>query len=185
MGNPNAPVKLVEYGSLTCPACARFSNSAKAPLAARVRTGKVSFEFRNFILNGVDATAALLARCTGPTGFFRLTEGFYASQSEWLTKMSGLSQAQQDSIGAAPEAQRLGRVADVSGLTQLAVRGGLSAARGKACLADRAALERLGRMAEAAGAAGVSHTPTFFINGKMADVHDWAALEPLIRRAGG
>ena len=39
MGNPAAKVKVVEYGSLTCPHCAAFSNSAKAGLAARVRRG--------------------------------------------------------------------------------------------------------------------------------------------------
>ena len=42
MGNPNAPVKLVEYASITCPHCAEFSEQGGAtaarplrPLAAR------------------------------------------------------------------------------------------------------------------------------------------------------
>ena len=29
MGNPNAPVKLVEYGSMTCPHCAEFQEAGR------------------------------------------------------------------------------------------------------------------------------------------------------------
>lgn len=185
MGNPAAAVKLVEYGSLTCPTCARFSNAAKGPLAGHVRSGRVSFEFRNFVLNGVDAAAALMARCAGPAGFFRVTESFYATQDQWAGKMAGLSQAEQAAINSVPEAQRLGKVADVSGLTQLAAKAGLPPQRAKACLASRPGLERLGQMVEAGGKLGVQHTPTFLINGKVVHVHDWAELQPLIRKAGG
>jgi protein-disulfide isomerase len=178
-------VKLVEYGSLTCPHCAEFSNSAKGPLAAQVRTGKVSFEFRNFVLNGVDATASLLARCAGPAGFFRLTESFYATQPQWTATMTGLSKAQQDEIGAVPEAQRLVKMADVAGLTQLAAKSGLPPQKARACLLDPAALQRLADMRGAAASAGVRSTPTFLVNGTMVHAHSWAELQPLIQKAGG
>ena len=66
MGNPAAKVKLVEYGSLTCPHCRHFDETAAAPLAAYVRTGRVSWEFRPFLLSGYDIPATLTASCTGP-----------------------------------------------------------------------------------------------------------------------
>lgn len=185
MGNPAAPVKVVEYGSLTCPHCADFSNSAKAPLAARVRTGKVSFEFRNFVLNGVDATASLLARCAAPAQFFPLIERIYAAQGEWIGRFSGLTAEQKQRIQALPETQRLAGVADAAGLTQLAVQSGLPAAKAKACLADQAALARLGQMYEAAVKRGVQGTPTFFVNGAEVHAQDWAELDAEIRKAGG
>lgn len=185
MGNPAAPVKVVEYGSLTCPHCADFAIASKAPLTARVRTGKVSYEFRNFILNGIDVTATLLARCNGPSSFFRLADAFFATQAQWVGKISGLPEAQKAQLKALPEGQRLGRLADIGGLTQMAARGGVTPQRGKACLADTAALERLGKMAEAADAAGVHGTPTFFINGRNVGVQDWPGVEALIRQAGG
>lgn len=185
MGNPNAAVKVVEYGSLTCPHCADFSNSAKGPLAARVRTGKVSFEFRNFVLNGVDATASLLARCGSPAQFFPIVERIYSTQPQWIARFSGLSADQKEKIQALPEAQRLAGVADAAGLTQLAVQGGVPAAKAKACLADRAGLERIGRMYEAAVKLGVEGTPTFFVNGAKVNAHDWAELDAEIRKAGG
>jgi protein-disulfide isomerase len=185
MGNPNAAVKVVEYGSLTCPHCAAFSNSSKAPLAARVRTGKVSFEFRNFVLNGVDASASVLARCATPTGFFPLLERIYATQDQWVGKFSGLSQAEKQKISAMPEAQRLAGVADAAGLTQLAAQNGVPAAKAKACLTDPAGFARLGTMREAAAKLGVQGTPTFFVNGAKVHAHDWPELETEIRKAGG
>jgi len=185
MGNPAAPVKVIEYGSMTCPHCATFTNSAKAPLAARVRTGKVSFEFRNMVLNGVDLTASLLARCAGPANFFKLTEELFATQDQWVGKITGLDQAQKERLLALPENQRLGGFAEAGGLMQIAARSGVAPQQGKACLADPAALERLGKMYEAAAALGVTGTPTFFVNGTKIHAHDWGELEPLIKKAGG
>ena len=185
MGNPAAAVKVVEYGSLTCSHCAAFSSAAKAPLAARVRAGKVRFEFRNFVLNGIDVTATLLARCAAPANFFALSERMFATQGQWVGKISNLPEAQKNQLKALPEGQRLGRLADIGGLTQMATQAGVTPQRGKACLADEAALARLGKMAEAADALGVHGTPTFFINGANVGVQDWPGLEALIRQAGG
>ena len=55
MGNPAAPVKLVEYGSLTCGACGRFAQEGVPQLVSKyVRTGRVSFEFRNYVRDPAD-----------------------------------------------------------------------------------------------------------------------------------
>ena len=185
MGNPAARVKVVEYGSLTCSHCARFASTAKAALAARVRTGKVSFEFRNYVLNGSDVAASLVARCGGTTRFFPLVEQFYATQAQWMGKINAVPPAQQQQIQALPEGQRLVRLAAVGGLTQAAAQAGLAPARTNACLADAGALTRLIRLAEAAEAQGVNGTPTFFVNGTMAPVNDWPGIEALIVQAGG
>ncbi|HMJ94006.1 MAG TPA: thioredoxin domain-containing protein [Allosphingosinicella sp.] len=186
MGNPAARVKLVEYGSLTCGHCAHFAQTGMAALVANhVRTGKVSYEFRNYILNGIDVTASLVARCAHPSNFFKFVDRLYATQGIWVPRISTLPQAEKDRLKALPEGQRLGALADVGGLTAMGAQFGVPAARAKACLADQAALDRLGGMAEAAGALGVTGTPTFFINGNMAPVNEWPALEPLLRQAGG
>jgi protein-disulfide isomerase len=185
MGNPAAKVKLVEYGSLTCGHCANFSTAAKAPLAARVRTGKVSFEFRNYVLNGRDIAASMVARCGGTARFFPLTEAFFATQAQWIDKIGAVPPAQQQQIQALPEGQRLVRIAAIGGLTQAAAQAGLTPARTNACLSDPAALRRLIQMAEAAEAKGVNGTPTFFINGVQAPANDWRGIEALIIKAGG
>jgi protein-disulfide isomerase len=186
MGNPAARVKLVEYGSLTCGHCAAFARQGMASLLGTyVKSGKVSYEYRNYILNGLDVAASLVARCGGPSRFFPIADRLYATQPQWMGRLSALTQAQKDQLNALPEGQRLGRLADTVGLTQVAAQHGIAPARTRICLADRAALDRLGAMAEAASAEGVDGTPTFFINGANIGSHTWATLEPILRESAG
>src|SRR5690242_15848385 len=57
MGNPNAKVNLVEYGSLACSHCRAFEQTAYEPLVrSYVRTGSVTYEFRSVLLNAPDIT---------------------------------------------------------------------------------------------------------------------------------
>jgi protein-disulfide isomerase len=185
MGNPAAKVKVVEYGSLTCPHCAEFAGASKGPLTAHVRSGKVSFEFRNYVLNAPDVAASLLARCGGAGRFFPLVERFYAQQPQWLAKVHGLTDAQNAEIEKLPLERMMPRLAAVAGLVPISAGAGLTPQQARACLASRPAIDRLVRLAEAAGAQGVDSTPTFFVNGARVHAHEWAELEPIIRRAGG
>jgi len=185
MGNPAARVKLVEYGSLTCSHCADFSKSGTAPLSAAVRSGKVSFEFRNFVLNGPDLAASLIARCGGPGKFFPMVGKMFASQAQWAGKISGMSQAQAEQLATLSRPQQLARIAEIGGLTQLAAGSGITPGQAKKCLADQASVQRLAEMHEAAAKLGVEGTPTFFVNGSKVHAHNWAELAPLIRKAGG
>jgi protein-disulfide isomerase len=185
MGNPNAPVKLVEYGSLTCPHCAAFSVTGSTGVAARVRTGKLSFEFRNMVLNGADVAVSLVARCAPPQNFFRLTERLYATQQQWLPRLSGMTQAQQDQLKALPDQQKFGRMAEIAGIGPLAAQAGVPPQKAKACLASKPAVDRLVGMYEAANAMGVQRTPTFFVNGTKVEADTWAELQPIILKAGG
>jgi protein-disulfide isomerase len=185
IGNPAARVKLIEYGSLTCPHCAAFSmTGAPALVANYVRTGKVSYEFRTFVLNGIDVAASLVARCAPPARFFPLVDTLYATQPQWIGRVGHLSQAQQDALTALPEGQRLGRIADMAGLIQVAGRYGVAPVRARQCLADRAGVQRLGKVIEAGKALGVQGTPTFFVNGVQVYGITWAEVEPALRRAG-
>ena len=66
MGNPDAKLKLIEYGSLTCPHCREFDEKGVPALIDNyVKTGQVSWEFRNYVRDAFDLTAALVARCNG------------------------------------------------------------------------------------------------------------------------
>ena len=185
MGNPAAKVKLVEYASLTCPHCAHFDAEASAPLAALVKAGRVSYEYRSLALNGIDVTATLLARCGGPTKFFPIAHRMFATQKSWVDKISGMPQAQKDQLKKLGTGAMLSRLADHGGLTQIAAQGGVTAAQGKACLADPAALARLDAIGQGAAKLGISGTPSSLINGTRVEAHEWKALEPLIKRAGG
>jgi protein-disulfide isomerase len=186
MGNPDARVKVVEYLSLTCSHCADFARTGGTALIDDyVRSGRASLEYRNFVLNGVDVTASLLARCGGADRVFPITGQILAAQEQWMGRIQALSQAQWDQISALSPNERLPRLAEIGGLTEIAVRHGVSAAQARACLSDEAALARLGEMARAASGSGINGTPTFLINGNRVDASDWGGLEPLIRQAAG
>src|SRR3954449_9032344 len=99
MGNPNAKVALVEYGSLACPHCRHFEETGYKPLVqGYVRTGQVSYEFRNFLLNAPDISVSLLAHCVGPAKFFPMSQAVFASQSEWFDKISATTDEQRAAI---------------------------------------------------------------------------------------
>jgi protein-disulfide isomerase len=185
MGNPNARVKVVEFGSLTCPHCAEFSNSAKGALSAEVRKGTTSFEFRNFVLNGVDVSASLVARCAGTRGFFPMIEMLYATQKDWLGRIAAMTPAQQDQLQALPDNRKFARIAAIAGFGQVAARVGLTPQQTNACLADPAGLNRLVQMVQAGNALGVQGTPTFLVNGATVHAHSWSELLQAIRKAGG
>jgi len=185
MGNPKAKVKLVEYGSLTCPHCRLFAETGTAPLRAYVKSGKVSFEYRNYILNGIDVAATLVARCGGAPRFFPVVDRFYATQSQWVGKINALSDADKEAIQAMSDVDRLKRLAQVGGMVQLAAASGITPAQSAKCLADPTGINRLVGFVQGGRALGVRGTPTFFINGTKSEVADWSGLEPMIKQAGG
>ena len=185
IGNPKAKVSLVEYGSMTCPHCRMFSVEGVPPLLANyVKAGKVRFEFRNFVLNGYDLAASLVARCGGPKRFFAASERIYAEQPRWIAKIQATAPERLEAAKALPAEKQLAVLAGFAGLKPLGVASGIPAVRIDQCLADKPAAERLMAYARKAGAEqDVKGTPTFFLNGKMVEAHDWKALEPLIKKA--
>lgn len=189
MGNPAARVKLVEYGSLACPHCRHFEETGFKPLVdGYVRTGRVSYEFRNMLLNGPDIAVSLITRCAGAANFFPMAEAVFTRQPQWQQKIQqgfdGLNDAQKSEFQTMSDDQRILRFSELGGLDQLGTGFGVSPARARQCLADKGALKRLLGMTEAANKAGITHTPTFLINGKVTDAATWEQLQPLLRKAG-
>jgi protein-disulfide isomerase len=187
VGRPDAPVKLIEYGSLTCSHCAHFAE-AGVPVMLRkyVAPGRVSYEFRNFVRDPYDLTAALLSRCAGARGFFTLGNRYFAKQDAWIARFEAITDAQSKEIEALPENQRFARLAAVGGLDTMAASVGVPAARAKQCLLDPAGLKALLDIRGVADATyKIDATPTFIVNGKKTGAYDWAALEPLLGPPGG
>ena len=80
MGNPAAPIKLVEYGSLSCPHCARFAVEAMEPLKTEfVSSGRVSYEYRSFAIHPQDVPLTVMIRCAPKESFFPLLEQVYGN----------------------------------------------------------------------------------------------------------
>lgn len=187
VGNPNAPIKLVEYGSLTCPTCQRFAEEGMEPLLAKyVNSGRVSFELRNFAVHGpVDIVLARLARCGTKEAVIPLSDQIWKN----LEALSGPLQANQAAVEQAmnlPMDQRFAALAQIGGFFDFFASRGISEDQARACLADVPSLEKLAAATDRyAKQDGVTGTPTFKLNGDTLDgVSGWAQLEPVIQRAG-
>ena len=184
MGNPNARVKLVEYGSITCPHCALFAAQAGGPLRQNyVRSGRVSWEYRPFMIFPTDPGIFMLLRCQGPAGFFGTSDRLYAEQASWMAKVQALPQERLQQIETMDMKSRVAALVAATG-TASYFRN-MAPARVRACLADQRNLDGLLAITERAGKEGVQGTPAFFVNGKLTGAHDWAGLEPHLKSAGG
>ena len=188
MGNPDAPVKLVEYASLTCPHCRDFAATGVPQLVnTYVKSGQVSYEFRNFVLNSIDLAATVLARCQGPTPFFGLTEQVYAEQNNWTAKFQTISPDEQARLSALPQSQQVGGLARAGDLVSFFQMRGLPAAKAEACLADQGAVEQLVQIGQdATEKHQITGTPGFLINNEVVEgAASWETLEPAIKEALG
>jgi protein-disulfide isomerase len=186
MGNPAARVKVVEYLSLTCPHCAAFAHEGTPRLIAdHVRTGRVSLEYRNYVLNAYDLAATSLTRCAAPARYFAMSHELLGTQSAWMGRMQNLSDAQRSELRGLQPLQAMQRIATLLGLDAIAARHGIAPAAQRACLSNQAAFDRIGALRQAAAAAGVNGTPTFAINGQILQVNDWPSIQQAIRQAGG
>jgi protein-disulfide isomerase len=186
MGNPDAPVKLVEYASLACPHCAAFSEQGAGPLRdTYVRSGQVSWEYRHFLLNAPDVAFTLLARCQPPAAFFGTAEAMFRQQSEFF---SALDEAESRRISALPPEQQIEPLARAMDLDTFFARRGMPGSRFSECLNDRQSVQQITDMTNRASSEQqVRGTPTFLINGEKQDetVGTWATLEPRLRAALG
>jgi protein-disulfide isomerase len=187
MGNPNADVKLVEFGSMTCPHCAEFAETGYETLVNNyVKTGRVSYEFRNFVRDPLDITLSLVARCGGSERFFPLTDAMFASQREFFERVQSAPTDRQQALAQLPPAQQFAGFAELAGLQQWAAQRGVPPARQQQCLSNQAEIDRLVQMNSDAAQFNIPGTPAFLINGELAEnASAWNALEPQIREALG
>jgi len=187
MGNPDAPIKLIEFGSYTCPHCRDFTEQAHEPLERdHVNSGKVSFEYRNFIRDPLDMTVALVVRCGGPESFFPLSLQFFLNQEDMIKKIqAGGEGAYQNAIGAGPS-ERFVKLAELAGLIDYAKERGLPEDKVRACLADPKAPEALAAAVERDSKQyEITGTPTIIMNGARLDnVATWDALAARLKDAG-
>ena len=144
LGNPAAPITIVEYASMTCPHCAHFTDEVLPEIKKKwIDTGKVKLVLRDFPLDDEAVHASMIARCAPHDRFYAFVDTFFADQPNWAT---------------APDY----RVA----LSRLAALGGMSKEQVDACLKDTKLEDQvLGSRLVAANQLGVNATPTFFVNG--------------------
>lgn len=185
-GNPAAPIKLVEYGSHTCPACALFSVEGMEKLRDDyVASGRVSYEFRSVPIHGaVDLIISRIIQCVPKEAAVPLAEEVWNDLDAVLDPVQANAAAIQQAMSL-PEDQRFVAYGEASGLLDWFASRGVSQDQGRQCLADAGAIEALAdQMQEQSEEDNITGTPTFFINGSRIDGTRWASVEPILQNAG-
>lgn len=189
MGNPNAKVKLIEVGSLSCPHCKAFDDEGVPTLIEKyVKPGKVSWEFRPYLIHGpIDMAANLVVRCSGLKSFFPLVRAIYKDQSAIMAKVEAAPQDKLAQIQNLPTNQVFVAMANVLGLQDWAAARGVPQAKSNQCLSNQKMIDK-----EVQVTSNVNNqfpdftgTPAFIINGKLSgkDVASWDKLQPLLDEA--
>jgi len=98
LGNPNAPITLIEFGDFQCHFCnIHFQNTEHELLEKYVVTGKLNIIFKDFIVVGPPYTnsinAAHAAHCAGEQNNYweyhdELYNNWAGENSGWVTKQS-------------------------------------------------------------------------------------------------
>ncbi len=186
MGNPDAPIKLIEYGSLTCPHCAQFTAESDDELRnSFVESGRVNYEFRNFVMNPLDLAMAMLVRCGAPESFFALTKQTFENQPAIIQTWTQAGEQQATQAVALPPQQRYQAVASLAGLTDFYAARGISADQAKQCLADSKAAETLAtNTTKQSEEFQITGTPSFLLNGSKIEGNTWEAIKAALEAAG-
>jgi protein-disulfide isomerase len=185
MGNPDAPIKLVEYGSLSCPHCAEFAKESADSLPHEfVDTGRVSFEFRDIIRNPLDMSAVMLVRCAPLENFFALAHATFANQPAMYDKLKAAGDPAYAKAVALPDKQRFIALAQLGGLEDFFASNGLPKAQGETCLANTDTATVLAKRNEDAGKQGIDSTPTIFINDEKLDTPLWEDTKAKLEAMG-
>lgn len=187
-GNPNARIKLVEYGSRTCPTCGRFAAEGMEPLRRDwIASGKLSYEFRDFLIHGApDLSLALLNQCVPAARFFPVLDQMFASQQTFDTPLHKLIESQPKVVEGwqqLPPPQAATKFAETLGMIAFMKARGLPEAQARRCLSNPALIKSVAETFSRGTKAGVQGTPSFFINGRQVRAYTWDQLQPELRAA--
>ena len=145
LGDPDAPIEIVEYSSMTCPSCAAFHTETLPELKTRyLDTGRAKLVFREFPLDRVALMASAIARCGGEERFFAFVDVLFRLQDRWARSENPV--------------EAIGRIVRMAGQDPATI---------DACLADRALIDGILAVRLAGdNRYGIEATPTFIVNGE-------------------
>ena len=181
LGDPKAPVEIIEYASLTCNHCATFHNFVLPKIKDKyVDTGKVKVVMRSFLLNAIDASASILTRCVPEKRYFKFMEILFKQQTQWYDiseyqKLSGIhDQRTANNIFVQSTIDKVSKVANRLGINNRKI---------EACLLN----EKIGDYLYSVHQEGiqkykVTATPTILVNGNKTG-NTYAAVEKAIEAA--
>ncbi len=145
LGQPKAPIELIEYASLTCPHCAKFHNGPWVKIKKEyVDTGKAKLIYRDFPTDQLALAASMIARCAPKTRYFGIVKIMFETQDNWRN-----SQNPRQALA------NIGRIA------------GMSLETVNQCINSKVAYESVMRLREEGSKKfNIDSTPTLKVNGE-------------------
>ncbi|MXU64843.1 DsbA family protein [Oceanomicrobium pacificus] len=162
LGDPDAPIEIIEYASFTCPHCANFHKEVFPQLKAEyIDTGKAKLVIREVYFDRLGLWAAAVARCGGEARYFGISDLIYERQREW-TKGDDANTIIQNLFA-------IGRQA------------GLTDDELDACLRNEDNLKAMVATYQAnAERDGITGTPSFLINGDKHSNMGWPDFKDVL-----
>ena len=151
MGNPNAPVQIMEFADFECPACGQFATVTEPDVRKRiVETGLASYRFFDFPLTEIHKNtlaASNAAACASDQGkFWEMHDQLYEHQPQWSTE-------------ATSDPKKF--------FERYATQIGLDVSTWNKCYDDQRHLQRIMSNRAEGERRNVRQTPTFVIGTKM------------------
>ena len=150
LGNPNAPITMVEFGDYQCTFCSKFFHETENSIITNyIKTGKVKMLFKDYIILGQDSiNAANAAHCANDQKLF--WEYHSMLYNNWAGENTGW--------------------ADLAHLHEFANTLGLDMDVFSTCMSDLKWNELVNLSSKDGQKLGVSGTPTFFVIDQNNDV---------------
>ena len=145
LGEPDAPIKMIEFASLTCGHCARFHNEVMPAIKEKyINNGKIFFIYKDFPLDKFALKASIISRCSGNKNYFSFLDVFYKKQASWTRS--------QDPFKS---------------LLKIAKVGGLKDEEIKVCVGNKSIEDGLLKdRLKSSKKYDITATPTIYLNGK-------------------
>lgn len=163
LGDPDAPVTIIEYASLTCSHCRHFHVEVLPTLKKNyIDTGKVKLILRDFPFDRAALMGAVMARCAPSERYFNFIDVLFKQQESW---------ARSDDPFAA--------------LARIGKLGGLNPSDFEACLKNQELVDGIVEKRLAGQKRfDVNATPTFIIDGdhKIVGSQPYEEFDKVLRK---
>jgi protein-disulfide isomerase len=143
LGNPNAPIKIIEFADFLCPFCTRTVSDLYPKIENLIDQGKVVVYFRDFVVHPQAMIIHNAARCANEQGKY-----WEFNKNVFQKSLNGVDTTKKENLLALAKELNL----DIKSF-------------GK-CIDENKYSQDVQNDSQAAMNAGVEGTPTFFINGE-------------------
>ena len=143
LGRLDAPIKFIEFVSMTCSHCADFHINTLPKIKKKyIDSGKLRLELRDFPLDGLALRASAMARLIDPNKYYKFVDMLFKKQKKWSRSENPIN-----------ELKKLGRLA------------GLEKTKIDIAIDEISVLEAIFKMRQQAEKKyNVQSTPSFVIN---------------------